>query len=78
MLYMGDIPYSLDFVQLPEGVTIRALLTEVSIQNLRLDLDMGLVLSLLRDDEEADKVNPYMGRPIKSAQQNDSCFYSAR
>ena len=45
---------------------------------LRLDLDMGLVLSLLRDDEEADKVNPYMGRPIKSAQQNDSCFYSAR
>jgi uncharacterized OB-fold protein len=66
MLYKGEIPYFLGYVELPEGIRIRTLLTEVSLDTLRPDLDMELVLDRLHDDEEGNEVITYKFRPIKS------------
>jgi uncharacterized OB-fold protein len=68
MFYKGEIPYFLGYVELPEGIRIRALLTEVSLETLRLDLDMELVLERLHDDEEGNEVITYKFRPIPLAQ----------
>ena len=66
IFYKGEIPYFLGYVELPEGIRIRTLLTEVSLQALRVDMDMELVLEKLHDDEEGTEVITYKFRPIKS------------
>lgn len=68
VFYKGEIPYFLGYVELPEGIRIRTLLTSCNLETLRMGMDVELILEKLNDDEEGNEVITYKFRPIQSTQ----------
>jgi len=68
VFYKGEIPYFLGYVELPEGIRIRTLLTGVGATRLLPGMDMELVLEKLHDDEEGNEVITYKFRPLRPAE----------
>jgi uncharacterized OB-fold protein len=65
--YKGEVPYLLAYVELPVGIRIRSLLTGCALEDLKIGMDMELVVEKLHDDEEGNEVVTYKFRPAHQA-----------
>jgi uncharacterized protein len=61
--YKGPVPYAIGFVELPEGVRVETLFTDCDFEDLRIGMEVELVLRKLHQDEEGNDVVTYMFRP---------------
>lgn len=59
--YKGSAPYGVGIIELPEGIKINSVLTEY--ENLKIGMEMELVIEKLHEDEKGDKVMTYKFKP---------------
>ncbi len=65
VFYKAEVPYLLAYVELPEGIRIRTLLTDCTLASLKAGMDMELVIDRLIDDEAGNEIVTYKYRPVK-------------
>ena len=60
-------PYALGYVDLPEGVRLFSLLSleSFSEENLKLDMDVELVIEKMKEDEMGNDLISYKFKPVK-------------
>lgn len=64
--YKGPVPYGLGFVELPEGVRVETLFTDCDPEELKIGMEVELVIEKLYDDDEGNELIGYKFRPIKA------------
>lgn len=63
--YKGPVPYGLGFVELPEGVRVETLFTDCDPEDLKIGMEVELVIEKLYDDDEGNELISYKFRPIE-------------
>lgn len=63
--YKGEIPYAIGFVELPEGVRIESLFTGCNFDEIRIGMEVEMVIEKLYEDEMGNEVLTYKFRPFK-------------
>jgi uncharacterized OB-fold protein len=66
--YVGKMPYAVGKVELPEGERILAPLVEVEPPQLRVGMEMELVIGKAFDDPERGEVLTYQFRPCREGE----------
>lgn len=66
LYYHGDVPYAFGFVELPEGIRIRSHFTGCNFDELKIGMDVELVIEKLGENEDGDEIMTYKFGPIKS------------
>jgi len=61
--YQGPVPYAIGFVELPDGVRVETLFTDCEFDDLKIGMEVEVVLRSLHQDEEGNDVVTYMFRP---------------
>jgi uncharacterized OB-fold protein len=61
--YKGPVPYAEGFVELPEGVRVETLFTDCKFDDLRIGMDVEMVVEKLHEDEEGNEILAYKFRP---------------
>src|SRR4030067_1394309 len=61
--YKGPVPYAEGFVELPEGVRVETLFTDCNFDDLRIGMDVEMVIERLQEDEEGNEILAYKFRP---------------
>ena len=64
--YKGEVPYTLGFVDLPEGIRVETLFTQCDFDVLAVDMEVEMILDTLHIDEEGNEVICYKFRPVKT------------
>lgn len=64
--YKGEVPYALGFVDLPEGVKVETLFTQCDFDELKVNMEVEMILDTLYIDEEGIEVICYKFRPVKN------------
>jgi uncharacterized OB-fold protein len=62
--YKGPVPYSFGWVELPEGVRIETLYTECEPDELKIGLEVEMVLGKIDVDDEGKEIVCHMFRPV--------------
>jgi uncharacterized OB-fold protein len=62
--YRGPVPYAEGFVELPEGVRVQTLFTDCNFDDLRIGMDVELVIEKLHEDEEGNEILAFKFRPV--------------
>lgn len=62
--YRGTVPYAIGYVELPEGVRVETLFSINNLEQLRIGLDVELVIEKLHEDEEGNEVLTYKFKPL--------------
>ncbi len=62
--FLGDVPYAYGWIELPEGVMVRAMFTGCDFETLKVDMDVELVIEKLGDDEQGNEVMAHKFRPV--------------
>ena len=58
-----DPPYAVGYIDLPEGFRIYSLLTAESMEELRIGMEMELVIEKIRQDSEGNEIIGYKFKP---------------
>ncbi len=58
-------PYGIGLVELPEGIRVLGMLTDCSLEDLRLDMDVELVIETQYEDELGNEFLTWKFRPIR-------------
>jgi hypothetical protein len=61
--YKGPVPYALAWVELPDGVRFETLLTNCDFENIKVGMDVELVIEKLHDDECGNQILTYKFKP---------------
>ncbi len=61
--YQGDVPYAIGFVELPEGVRIETLFTGCNLEELKIGMDVEMVIEKLQGDEAGNEILAYKFKP---------------
>jgi uncharacterized OB-fold protein len=64
--YQGEVPYGLGFVELPEGVRVETLFTGCDPEDLRVGMEVEMVIDRLCEDEGGKEIVTYKFRPTRS------------
>ncbi len=59
-----EAPYAIGYVDLPEGVRVFSILVDWEKENLRLGMDVELVIGRFKEDKEGNEVLTYKFRPV--------------
>jgi uncharacterized OB-fold protein len=62
--YKGEVPYALGFIELPEGVRLRSLFTGCNLNDLKVGMEVEIVIERLFENDEGDEIITYKFRPI--------------
>jgi uncharacterized OB-fold protein len=65
--YRGEVPYALGFVELPEGVRLRSLFTGCNFDDLKVGMEVEIVIERLFENDEGDEIITYKFRPIHAS-----------
>jgi uncharacterized protein len=60
-----EAPYAIAVVELPEKVAIRAVLTDVDLDAVKVGMDVEIVLAKMKVNDEGNDVMSYKFRPVK-------------
>ena len=63
--YHGPVPYAYGYVELPEGVRLQTLFTDSNFDELKVNMDVELVIEKIDEDEEGNDIMTYKFRPVK-------------
>jgi uncharacterized OB-fold protein len=61
--YTGPLPYAVGAVELPGGIVVLSLLTQCHLDQLKIGMDVELVLEKLYEDEKGNEVISYKFKP---------------
>jgi len=61
--YTGPLPYAVGAVELPGGIVVLSPLTQCHLDQLKIGMDVELVLEKLYEDEKGNEVISYKFRP---------------
>jgi uncharacterized OB-fold protein len=64
--YKGLVPYAEGFVDLPEGVRVETLFTDCNFGDLKVGMEVELVIRRLYEDEEGHEMLAFEFRPVTS------------
>lgn len=65
--YIGaDVPFAYGYVELPEGIRVESLLKSDNLEDLKVGMDVELVVEKLGDDEEGNEVMTFKFVPVKA------------
>ena len=59
-----EAPYAVAVVELPEKVAVRAVLTDVDLESVRVGMEVEITLAKMKEDEEGNEVVSYKFRPV--------------
>jgi len=59
-----EAPYALAVVELPEKVAIRAVLTDVDLDRVKVGMDVEITLAKMKEDEDGNDVVSYKFKPV--------------
>ena len=59
-----EAPYALAVVELPEKVAIRAVLTDVDLDRVKVGMDVEITLAKMKEDQDGNDVVSYKFRPV--------------
>jgi uncharacterized OB-fold protein len=65
--YKGEVPYALGFIELPEGVRLRSLFTGCNLNDLKVGMEVEIVIERLFENDEGDEIITYKFRPIHAS-----------
>jgi uncharacterized OB-fold protein len=60
--YLGEVPYAFGYVELPEGVRVETLFASSNLDDLRIGMEVDLVVEKLHEDQEGNEVRTYKFR----------------
>ena len=63
--YIGDVPYAIGFVELPEGIRIRTHFTDYDMKSLSIGMDVELVIKNIGTNDSDEDVIAYMFSPLE-------------
>lgn len=64
--YKGPVPYAEGFVELPEGVRVETLFTGCHFDDLKVGIDVEMVIERLHEDEGGNQILAFKFRPVTS------------
>jgi uncharacterized OB-fold protein len=62
--YKGPVPYAEGFVELPEGVRVETLFTDCNFNDLKVGMEVEMVIERLHEDEEGNEIMVFKFRPV--------------
>lgn len=62
--YRGPVPYAEGFVELPEGVRVETLFTGCNFDDLKLGMDVEMIIEKLYEDEDGSEIVTFKFRPL--------------
>jgi uncharacterized OB-fold protein len=65
--YTGPLPYAVGAVELPGGIVILSPLTQCQLDQLKIGMNVELVLEKLYEDDNGNEVMSYKFRPLGSS-----------
>ena len=63
--YRGPVPYAFGWVELPDGVRVETLFTGCELQDLRIGMDVELVIETLYQDNDGREIICHKFRPVQ-------------
>ena len=63
--WQGPVPYALALIELSEGTTFYASLTDCQLDEVKIGLEVDLAIEKLRMDDDGNDVVGYKFRPIR-------------
>jgi len=70
--YKGEVPYALGFVELPEGVRLRSLFTGCNLNDLKVGMEVEMVIERLFENDEGDEIITYKFKPVGASWEGGS------
>ena len=64
--YFGPVPYAYGGVHLPEGLQLYTLFTQCEFDELKVGMDVEMVIEKLYEDEGGNEVVTYKFKPVKN------------
>ena len=62
--YKGPVPYAEGFVELPEKVRVETLFTDCNFDDLKVGMEVEMVIERLHEDEEGNEIMAFKFRPV--------------
>lgn len=62
--YQGEVPYGLGFVELPEGVRVETLFTGCNFDDLRVGMEVEMLVDTLHEEEDGTEITCYKFKPV--------------
>jgi hypothetical protein len=62
--YKAEVPYAIGFVELPEGIRVEALFTGCQLEDLRVGMDVEMLIDKLHEEEDGTEVYCYKFKPV--------------
>lgn len=63
--YQGDVPYAIGYVELPEGVRVETHFTGCNFDDLKVGMEVELLIDMLHQAEDGTEVICYKFKPVK-------------
>ena len=63
--YLGPVPYAFGWVELPEGVRVETLYTGCRLEDLRVGMDVELVVETLHHDDDGREIVCHKFQPVQ-------------
>ena len=63
--YRGPVPYAFGWVELPEGVRVETLYTGCQLEDLRIGMDVELVVETLHHDDDGREIICHKFKPVQ-------------
>ena len=61
----AEVPYAIGFVELPEGVRVETLFTQCNFDDLKIGMEVEMLIDKLHQEEDGTEVICYKFRPVK-------------
>jgi uncharacterized OB-fold protein len=61
--YKAEVPYAIGFVELPEGIRVETLFTGCHLDDLRVGMEVEMLIDKLHEEEDGTEVYCYKFRP---------------
>ena len=62
--YQAEVPYAIGFVELPEGIRVETLLTGCKLEDLRVGMEVEMLIDKLHTEEDGTEVYCYKFKPV--------------
>ena len=62
--YQAEVPYAIGFVELPEGIRVETLFTGGKLEDLRVGMEVEILIDKLHTEEDGTEVYCYKFKPV--------------
>jgi len=62
--YKAEVPYAIGFVELPEGIRVETMFTGCDLEDLRVGMNVEMLVDKLHEEEDGTEVYTYKFKPI--------------